>query len=90
MGACTISNEMNLIYKIFKITFFVFLDVSGILLGVFLIGLGSAVIFGWQVTDWMGWLLLAIGVCAFLLHLGHYFNLKYMHWLFGSNYFIQK
>lgn len=81
---------MTLVYKIFKISFFVFLDVSGILLGVFLTGLGLAVIFGWQVAGWMGWLLLAIGICAFFLHLGHYFNLRYMRWLFGSRYFIEK
>jgi len=81
---------MNLIYRIFKVSFFIFLDISGILLGVFLTVLGLAVLFNWQVADWMGWPLLAIGICAFLLHLGHYFNLKYMRWLFGSSYFIQK
>ena len=81
---------MNLVYKIFKITFFVFLDISGILLGIFLTTLGSAVIFGWLLAGWLGWLILIIGICAFLLHLGHYFDLKYMRWLFGSKYFIQK
>jgi hypothetical protein len=81
---------MNIIYKIFRVSFFIFLDISGILLGIFLIVLGLAVLFNWQVTAWMGWLLLTIGICAFFLHLGHYFNLKYMRWLFGSNYFIQR
>ena len=81
---------MNLIYGIFKVTFFIFLDISGILLGLFLTVLGLSVVFGWDVTGWMGWLLLIIGVCAFFLHLGHYFNLKYMRWLFGSKYFIQR
>lgn len=81
---------MNLVYRIFKVSFFIFLDISGILLGVFLVGLGSGVLFGWQISVWMGWILLIIGTGAFLLHLGHYFGLKYMRWLFGSRYFIQK
>jgi hypothetical protein len=81
---------MGKIYKIFKVSFFVFLDISGILLGVFLIGLGLAVVFGWSVSGWMGWTLLIIGIGAFLLHLGHYFNLKYMRWTFGEDYFLQK
>jgi len=84
---------LNLIYKIFKISFFVFLDISGILLGLFLIILGLAFILGWNIpgiTGWLGWVLLVIGICAFFLHLGHYFNLKYMGWLFGSRYFIER
>ncbi len=81
---------MNLIYKIFRTSFFVFLDISGILLGVFLAVLGLGLLSGWYITEWMSWVLLLIGICAFFLHLGHYFNLKYMRWLFGSQYFIQK
>lgn len=81
---------MNVLYKIFRTSFFVFLDVSGILLGIFLITLGLTVIIGWHVVGWMGWLLFIIGVCAFFLHIGHYFNFPYMRWLFGSSYFIQK
>ena len=81
---------MSLIYKIFKVSFFVFLDISGILLGVFLVTLGLVILFGWQLGEWLGWLILIIGVGAFLLHIGHYFDLKYMRWLFGSRYFIQK
>ena len=81
---------MNLIYRIFKVSFFVFLDISGILLGVFLVGLGLGMIFDWQLFDSLGWLILIIGVAAFFIHLGHYFDLKYMRWLFGTKYFIQK
>lgn len=81
---------MNIVYRIFKISFFIFLDISGILLGIFLVSLGLAIILGWSVAGWMGWLILTIGIGAFFLHLGHYFNLKYMHWLFGSRYFINK
>lgn len=81
---------MNFIYNIFKISFFIFLDISGILLGIFLTVLGLTTILGWNVSGWMGWVLLVIGVGAFLLHLGHYLDLRYMKWLFGSRYFIQK
>ena len=81
---------MNLVYKIFKVSFFIFLDISGILLGVFLVGLGLAVIFNFKLAEGLGWLILTIGVGASFLHLGHYFDLKYMRWLFGSKYFIQK
>jgi hypothetical protein len=77
-------------WRILKVSFFVFLDVSGILLGIFLAGLGAAILLGWQPAGWMGWVFLVIGTCAFLLHLGHYFDLKYMRWLFGSRYFVQR
>lgn len=76
--------------KVWKVPFFIFLDTSGILLGLFLIGLGSAVILGWSISEWMGWILFVIGILAFLLHTGHYFNLRYMRWLFGDNYFLQE
>ena len=76
------------IFKLFKLSFFVFLDISGILLGVFLFFLGLFADSGREMPEWLGWLIMAIGVCAFLLHLGHYFNLKYMRWLFGENYFV--
>lgn len=81
---------MNLIYKIFKVSFFIFLDISGILLGVFLVILGLAVVLDWQLGEGLGWLILVIGIGAFFLHLGHYFDLKYMRWFFGDRYFIQK
>lgn len=81
---------MNLLYQIFKTSFFVFLDISGILLGVFLTILGLGVILGWRVPVWLGWVLLVVGIAAFLLHLGHYYDLKYMRWLFGENYFLEK
>ena len=82
---------MSFIYKVFKVSFFIFLDISGILLGIFLIVLGLAMLLDWQLAkEGLGWLILVIGIGAFLLHLGHYFDLKYMRWLFGSKYFIQK
>jgi len=81
---------MNLVYKILRISFFVFLDISGILLGIFLVILGLAMVFGWQVADWVSWIILVLGICAFLLHIGHYFDLRYMRWTFGEDYFTQK
>ncbi len=81
---------MNLLYQIFKTSFFVFLDISGILLGVFLMILGLGVILSWHVPVWLGWVLIVVGIGAFLLHLGHYYDLKYMRWLFGENYFLEK
>ena len=76
--------------KFFKLSFFVFLDISGILLGLFLSFLGLFSVMGGDIPGWLSWVVMAIGICAFLLHLGHYFNLKYMRWLFGDNYFLQK
>ena len=76
--------------KIFKVPFFIFLDISGVLLGVFLTGLGFALGVSITIPQWLGWLVMLIGIGAFFLHLGHYFNLRYMRWLFGKNYFIEK
>ena len=81
---------MFIVLRWLRNSFFTFLDISGILLGIFLVGLGLAMVMGWSAPGWLSWLVLVIGVGAFLLHLGHYFDLKYMRWLFGSNYFIQK
>lgn len=78
------------LFKFFKLSFFVFLDISGILLGLFLFVFGLFVSTGRVIPEWLGWITMVIGVCAFLLHLGHYFNLKYMRWLFGDKYFIEK
>ena len=73
---------MKSLIDIVKVPFFIFLDISGILLGVLLIVVGLAILFGW--------VLFIVGMGAFLLHFGHYFNLKYMRWLFGDDYFLQK
>ena len=76
--------------NILKIPFFIFLDISGILLGILLIIVGLVILSGWPISIWLGWLLLIIGFGAFLLHLGHYFDFKYMRRLFGDDYFLQK
>lgn len=81
---------MKSLASLLKVSFFIFLDISGILLGVFLTIVGLAVLFGWHVNVLVGWFLVIVGVAAFLLHLGHYLDLKYMRWLFGDDYFLQK
>lgn len=74
----------------FKRVFFKFLDISGILLGIFLTILGWLVIGGSEVSVVTGRILLVIGIGAFLIHVGHYFDLRYMRWVFGPDYFITK
>ena len=64
--------------------FYIFLDISGILLGVFLIGLGIWIITGRELNQTMGGILLFIGISAFIIHFGHYFSLKITKWIFGN------
>ena len=82
--------RMNKFLKIIRLPFFIFLDISGILLGLFLTGLGFFTGLGWGIPLWLGWFIFILGIAAFLLHVGHYFDLKYMRWLFGDKYFIEK
>ncbi len=71
--------------------FYTFLDISGIMLGVFLTWLGYWALSGHVVTGWLGAVILVIGIGAFIIHIGHYFSLKITRWLFGSDdYFIRK
>ena len=71
--------------------FYTFLDINGILLGVFLTWLGYWILSGHVVADWLGASILVIGIGAMILHTGHYFSLKLTRWLFGSDdYFIRK
>lgn len=71
--------------------FYTFLDISGILLGVFLICLGYSIVKEYSVPVWLGTVILIIGIGAFITHVGHYFSLKITRWLFGSDsYFIRK
>ncbi len=77
------------IAKIIRRFFYIFLDVSGILLGVFLIILGGSMTAGWHVPRSIGWFTLVIGILAFIIHVGHYFSLKITRWLFGTDsYFL--
>lgn len=74
----------------FKKIFFKFLDISGILIGIFLAILGWLIVGGNEVSEATGWVLLVIGVGAFLIHTGHYFDLWCLRWIFGPDYFITK
>lgn len=74
-----------------KKIFYVFLDISGILLGVFLIILGLWIATGKTVSEWVGFLILFIGICAILIHLGHYYSWKLTRWIFGNkDYFVTR
>lgn len=68
--------------------FYIFLDISGILLGCFLIGLGWWFVSGRDISRGVGYLVLTIGIAAFMIHFGHYFQLNITRWIFGtSDYF---
>ena len=71
--------------------FYIFLDVSGVLLGIFLIWLGIQMIKGVSFPKELGIIVLVLGICAFLIHVGHYYNLKLRQWILGSeNYFLTR
>ena len=79
------------IAPIVKRFFYVFLDVSGVLLGIFLIWLGMQMIRGTNLPKELGIIVLVLGICAFLIHVGHYYNLKLRQWIFGSeDYFVTR
>lgn len=70
--------------------FFIFLDISGMLLGVFLTILGIWVSSGRNVNVVTGWIILIVGIIAFLIHSGHFFSWKLTQWIFGQDYFRYK
>ena len=70
--------------RIIQRWFFTFLDISGILLGIFLIALGWWSISGRSISRIGGYLIMVIGIAAFFIHVGHYFQLKITRWVFGS------
>ncbi|KKS77543.1 MAG: hypothetical protein UV64_C0014G0005 [Parcubacteria group bacterium GW2011_GWC1_43_11b] len=75
---------------VFKRFFFTFLDISGILLGFFLTGLGVWIVTGRIVAEELGYLIAFLGVSAFFIHAGHYFNLAITRWIFGSGSYFHK
>jgi len=76
---------------IVKKFFYVFLDVSGVFLGIFLIWLGIQIVSGISPSKGLGIFVLVLGICAFLIHIGHYYNWKLTRWIFGSeDYFIMR
>ncbi len=64
--------------------FYTFLDISGIMLGVFLICLGGWAVTGHPISHATGMIVLALGICAFMIHCGHYFHFRFTRWIFGS------
>jgi|GEM_PF-2913354 len=78
------------IIAVIKNFFYTFLDISGILLGVFLIGLGAWVITGRIISGEMGYVITFLGVAAFFIHVGHYFHLTITRWIFGPGTYFYK
>jgi len=74
----------------FRRFFYLFLDISGILLGVFLVGVGWWALMGRTISRGFGGLILGCGVAAFLIHTGHYFHLRITRWIFGSETYFHK
>lgn len=70
--------------------FYLFLDVSGILLGVFLLVSGWWMVSGRTVSRGYGGFVLALGIAAFTIHAGHYFQLRITRWIFGSEGYFHK
>lgn len=70
--------------------FYIFLDISGILLGVFLTLTGLWITSGHAVSGQLGGVILTLGIAAFIIHTGHYFHLRITSWIFGSGTFFHK
>jgi hypothetical protein len=70
--------------------FYTFLDISGILLGVFLTLTGWWITSGHSVSGQLGGIILTLGITAFVIHTGHYFHLRITSWIFGSGTFFHK
>jgi len=74
---------MDKLTKFVEKVFYTFLDISGILLGIFLMVIGSWIKYGRGLAVWTGWVVFALGVSAFLIHLSHFIISKKK----GSEYF---
>lgn len=59
------------------------LDISGIGLGIFLVGLGWWALRQNFSPPWIWWLTMLFGVCAFFIHLLRYFGLAPIRKFFG-------
>jgi hypothetical protein len=70
--------------------FYTFLDIMGILLGVFLILVGWWISTGRDVSGGLGMAILIVGIAAAIIHTGHYFNLRITRWIFGSGTFFHE
>ena len=67
--------------------FYLFLDISGILLGIVMTLLGAWIVAGRSVAPATGIVILQLGVAAIFIHAGHYFDWRIMRMLFGPEYF---
>lgn len=76
--------------RIIRRFFYTFLDISGILLGVFLAVSGWWISSGRSVSPFFGGFVLFLGVAALIIHAGHYFQLRITRWLFGSGSYFHK
>jgi hypothetical protein len=70
--------------------FYTFLDISGILLGIFLTISGWWISSGRSVSSGYGGFVLLLGISAFIIHTGHYFHLRITRWIFGSDGYFHK
>lgn len=84
------NNLIVVITTVLKKFFYTFLDVSGILLGIFLTGLGIWVITGQVVSEGMGYFIVFLGIAALFIHTGHYFHLTIARWIFGPGTYFYK
>lgn len=70
---------INLIKKFF----YLFLDTSGSLLGIFLISLGVWMLGGKPAPAPISWIVVGLGICSLVIHLSHFLVAK----KYGSDYF---
>jgi hypothetical protein len=78
------------IVQLFSRFFYTFLDINGVLLGLFLLVSGWWMIAGRPISRGYGGVVLALGVAAFIIHTGHYFQLRITKWIFGTEGYFHK
>jgi hypothetical protein len=76
--------------RIVRKSFYTFLDISGILLGVFLIALGWWMVADRPIPQGLGGIVLFLGISALIIHTGHYFHLGITRWMFGADGYFHK
>lgn len=81
---------MRSLRDVAKRFFYIFLDISGILLGCFLVVLGAWISTGRAVGRGIGFVVLFLGVSAFAIHFGHFFEIGFFKAFSGDRYFVTK
>ena len=74
---------MKIIVEVVKKFFYLFLDISGSLLGVFLMIIGWLMQRGLPLPGFTGWIVFGLGIAALLIHGSHYIVARKR----GSEYF---